>query len=158
MYKIYLGIGVFAVAVMASCVIYAVIARYFFGISHTFLEEFITTVFAFTTFWGMGICVIENEHVIIDVVHAFLPPLVKKVVTILNYFIVLLLLLIMVKFGGDYAMKYGKQISMGMRVPMIWMYGLIPLSSAIAALCVVYRLVVLILSPVSSFQRTEETA
>ena len=41
---------------------------------------------------------------------------------------------------------------------MIWMYGLIPLSSAIAALCVVYRLVVLILSPVSSFQRTEETA
>lgn len=155
-YRIYLGTGVFAMGLMTACVIYSVIARYFFGISHTFLEEFITTVFAFTTFWGMGICVVENEHVIIDVVHSLLPPAVKKGVTILNYLIVLILLVIMVKYGGDYALKYGKQISMGMRVPMIWMYGLIPLSSFIAAICTVYRIIVLVLSPTASFRRIEE--
>lgn len=143
-------------ALMTACVIYSVIARYFFGISHTFLEEFITTVFAFTTFWGMGICVVENEHVIIDVVHSLLPPAVKKGVTILNYLIVLLLLVVMVKYGGAYALKYGKQISMGMRVPMIWMYGLIPLSSIIAAICTLYRIVVLVLSPASAFRGIEE--
>lgn len=156
LYRFYLAIGIAAVGLMAACVIYAVIARYFFGISHTFLEEFITTVFAFTTFWGMGICVVENEHVVIDVVHGFLPAPVKKIATIVDYCVVLLLLIVMVKYGGAYALKYGKQISMGMRVPMIWMYGLIPVCSGIAVLCVVYRLVLLVLSPVSSFERKEE--
>lgn len=140
---------------MASCVIYAVIARYFFGISHTFLEEFITTVFAFTTFWGMGICVMENEHVIIDVFYALLPAAVKKWITFINYVIVLILLAIMVKYGAAYALKYGKQISMGMRVPMIWMYGIIPVSSVIAAACVVYRLIGIVVSPISAFEKKE---
>jgi len=155
-YRAYLGIGVFSMGLMAACVIYAVIARYFFGISHTFLEEFITTVFAFTTFWGMGICIVENEHVIIDAVYAFFPAPVKKFFALFNSLVVLLLLLIMARYGWNYAMRYGKQISMGMRVPMIWMYGIIPLSSAIAALCVVYRLVVVAATPVSSFKRNEE--
>lgn len=140
-YKVYMGIGVFAVGLMASCIIYAVIARYIFGISHTFLEEFITTVFAFTTFWGMGICVIENEHVIIDSFYSLLPPRIKKILTIFNYCVVLVILGYMVKYGFNYAMKYGKQISMGMRVPMYWMYGIIPLCSAIAVICVLVRLI-----------------
>jgi TRAP-type C4-dicarboxylate transport system permease small subunit len=155
-YRLYMGTGILAVGVMTACVIYAVIARYFFGVSHTFLEEFITTVFAFTTFWGIGICVVENEHVVIDALHALLPAPIKKAVTILDYLVVLLLLGVMVKYGGAYALRYGKQISMGMRVPMIWMYGIIPLSSAIASLCVVYRIVVLIRTPVAAFKRRKE--
>lgn len=155
-YRIYMGTGIFAVGLMSACVIYSVIARYFFGISHTFLEEFITTVFAFTTFWGIGICIVENEHVVIDTLFSLFPARLKKIVTLLNYLIVFALLLIMVRYGANYAIKYGKQISMGMRVPMIWMYGIIPLTSMIAALCTVYRIVLIAMSPLSSFERKAE--
>jgi len=141
LYRIYFGIGVFSVALMALCVIYAVIARYFFGISHTFLEEFITTVFAFSTFWGMGICFIGNEHVIIDSFFNMFPPVIKTVVTFFNYAVTLAVLWVMLKYGFLYAMKYGSQISMGMRIPMIWMYGIIPVGCFLAIICVIIKLI-----------------
>jgi TRAP-type C4-dicarboxylate transport system permease small subunit len=125
---------------LAFCVIYAVIARYFFGISHTFLEEFITAVFAFTTFWGVGICFIENEHVVIDsIIKAFPPPL-YKIVIFFDYAVTLLVLGVMTYFGAAYALKYGHQISFGMRIPYVWMYGIIPLGCFIAIICVIIRL------------------
>jgi len=153
--KLYMGIGIFAVGVMALCVMYAVIARYFFGVSHTFLEEFTTTAFAFTTFWGMGICILENEHVIIDTFFVLLPPRVKKYLTIFNQLVVLVILGFMLKYGYAYAMKFGKQISMGMRVPMVWMYGIIPLCSAIAAVCILVMLVKTIMAPANTFVRKD---
>lgn len=146
LYRIYFGIGVFSVAVMALCVIYAVIARYFFGISHTFLEEFITTVFAFSTFWGMGICFIENEHVVIDSFYTMFPPVIRTVVTFFNYAVTFAVLCVMLKYGYLYALKYGAQISMGMRIPMIWMYGIIPAGSLLAAVCVIIKIIQFIVS------------
>jgi len=155
MQKIYMGIGIFAVGLMATCVIYAVIARYFFGVSHTFLEEFTTTVFAFTTFWGMGICILENEHVIIDTFFVMLPPSVKKWVTVFNQLVVLVILGFMLKYGWNYAAKFGMQISMGMRVPMFWMYGIIPMCSAIAVICILVMLVKTIMAPANTFVRKD---
>jgi TRAP-type C4-dicarboxylate transport system permease small subunit len=146
LYRIYFGIGVFSVAVMAFCVIYAVIARYFFGISHTFLEEFITTVFAFSTFWGMGICFIENEHVVIDSFYNVFPTVIRTAVTFFNYAVTLVVLWIMLKYGYLYAIKYGAQISMGMRIPMIWMYGIIPVGCLLAVICVIIKIIQFILS------------
>ncbi|WP_279230901.1 TRAP transporter small permease [Natranaerovirga pectinivora] len=141
---------------MATCVIYAVIMRYFFSISHTFLEEFMTTLFAFTTFWGIGICIVENEHVTIDSFYNMFPARLKKIISIINYIIVLIVDLIMVKFGLDYALRYGKQISFGMRVPMIWMYGIIPLGTIIAFVCIAIKLVILIKSPISHFEKNTD--
>lgn len=145
-------IGIFSVALLAGCVIFAVIMRYFFSISFTFLEEFMTTLFAFTTFWGIGICIIEDEHVIIDSVYDRLPLRVKRGVTLFNYTIVLVVSSVMLKHGFNYAIKYGKQISMGMRVPMIWMYGIIPLGSSIGIICVIIKLVTIIKAPLSFFE------
>lgn len=128
-----------AVALIAFCVIFAVIARYFFGISFTFLEEFITTVFAFTTFWGIGICFIEDEHVTIDSLYSIFPSKFKTIVTIFNYLIVTLITIVMIKYGLSYTIKYGWQISMGMRIPMYWMYGIIPLGCFISLVCVLVK-------------------
>lgn len=155
-YKTYVGIGIAAMAIMAGCVIYSVIARYFFGISHTFLEEFITTVFAFTTFWGMGICVMENEHVIIDSVYNLFPPKAKKLITIFNYLVVLLMEGILMVYGAKYALKFGHQISMGMRIPMLWMYGIIPLGSAIGMVCVLIKLIEYILQEGADIVRADQ--
>lgn len=139
-YKIYVAIGMLAVAVMAGCVIYAVIARYCFNISHRPLEEFITTIFAFTTFWGMGICTIEGEHVAIDSIFNTFPKKMQTVLCFFNYGVTLVVLYIMLKFGAKYAIQFGGQISFGMRVPMIWMYGIIPVGCFLCMVCVVAKI------------------
>jgi TRAP-type C4-dicarboxylate transport system permease small subunit len=152
-YKIYFGIGIIAVGIMAFCVIFGVIARYLFGISYTFLEEFVTTVFAFTTFWGMGICVMEDEHVIIDTFMHTLPVKIRKFIIIFNHLVVFSVLGIMLYYGTKYAQKFGSQISMGMRIPMVWMYGIIPLGSAIGMVTVAIRTVECIVAPASACSR-----
>lgn len=141
LYKIYVAIGMLAVAVMAGCVIYAVIARYCFNISHRPLEEFITTILAFTTFWGMGICSIENEHVAIDSIFNAFPKKLQNILSLFNYIVTLIVLYIMLVYGAKYALQFGKQISFGMRVPMIWMYGIIPVGCFFCMLCVLVKLI-----------------
>lgn len=142
-----------AVAMLACCVIYTVIMRYCFNISYTFLEEFITTLLAFITFWGVGICVIENEHVFIDSIYNMFPPIVKKVLSIFNYAIMLIVDGVMFRYGIEYVEKYGNQVSMGMRIPMIWMYGIIPLSMGVAFICILVRLIQFIMQPVEYFNK-----
>ena len=61
-------------ALLAALVIFTVIARYCFSLSWKQLAEFNTTLFAFTTFWGMGINVIKDEHVMIDIIYDGVKP------------------------------------------------------------------------------------
>ena len=61
-------------ALLAALVIFTVIARYCFSLSWKQLAEFNTTLFAFTTFWGMGINVIKDEHVMIDILYDGVKP------------------------------------------------------------------------------------
>ena len=74
---------------LAVLVIFSVIARYFFSLSWKQLSEFNVTLFAFTTFWGMGINVIKGEHVIIDIVYDRVPPAIKRWLSVVNYLIML---------------------------------------------------------------------
>ncbi len=140
-YKTYVAIGIVAVALIALCVIYAVIARYFFGISYLFLEEFITTVFAFTTFWGIGICVMEDEHVSINSIYEKFTPKFKVFATIFNFVVMIVVDLTMIKYGYLYMQKFGNQLSMGMSIPMKYMYGIIPLGCFIALITMIVKLV-----------------
>ena len=140
LYKIYLGIGIAAMGIVALCVIYAVFSRYLFSISHRQMEEFITTAFAFTTFWGIGICFIQKEHVTIDSIVNMFPPLIKRILLFFNYAVVLTILGVMFYFGMQYAGRYGHQISFGMGVPMIWMYGIIPVGCFLGLICVLVNL------------------
>ncbi len=126
---------------IAFCVIFAVIARYFFGISYLFLEEFITTVFAFTTFWGIGICVMEEEHVSIQSIYDKFPPKLKIFATIFNFVVMIVVDLAMIKYGYLYMQKFGHQISMGMSIPMKYMYGIIPVGCFIALITMLVKLV-----------------
>lgn len=146
MYKLYVSIGVFAVGLIAFCVIFSVIARYFFGISFLFLEEFITTIFAFTTFWGIGICVMEDEHVAINSIYEKFPPKFKIFATIFNFSVMIIVDLAMIKYGYKYMVKFGNQLSMGMSIPMKFMYGIIPIGCSIALVAMVIKLVEYLIS------------
>lgn len=48
---------------------------------------------------------------------------------------------VMVKYGILYVKKFGNQISMGMAVPMKYMYGIIPIGCSIALIAMVFKLV-----------------
>ena len=140
-FEIYFDIGVIALALLAVSVCFAVIMRYFFSISWKELSEFNVTLFAFTTFWGMGINVIKGEHVLIDILYNSFKPPVKRVVNIINLIIMLIVDIVFTVQGFNYVAMAGKQISMGMEIPMKYMYGIMPVSGVICAVCIIVKLI-----------------
>lgn len=137
---------------LAVLVVFSVIARYFFSLSWKQLAEFNVTLFAFTTFWGMGINVLKNEHVIIDIFYDGVKPSIKRWLSVLNYVIVLVVDLIFTYQGVLYVGVAGKQISQGMEIPMKYMYGIMPVSGAICAICIVIKIIEFITADVSYFE------
>ena len=140
-FEIYFDIGVIALALLAVSVCFAVIMRYFFSVSWKELSEFNVTLFAFTTFWGMGINVLKGEHVLIDILYNSFKPPVKRVVNIINLIIMLIVDIVFTVQGFNYVAMAGKQISMGMEIPMKYMYGIMPVSGVICAVCIIVKLI-----------------
>ena len=118
LFAVYFGIGVVAMGLLAVLVIFSVIARYFFSLSWKQLSEFNVTLFAFTTFWGMGINILKDEHVIIDIFYDRVKPSIKRWLAVVNYIIVLIVDLVFTYQGILYVGVAGKQISQGMEIPM----------------------------------------
>lgn len=138
-------------ALLAALVIFAVIARYFFSLSWKALSEFNTTLFAFTTFWGMGINIIKDEHVIIDILYDRVRPAIKRWLAVVNYGIVLIVTAIFTYQGVLYLGVAGKQISQGMEIPMYYMYGIMPVSGAICIICIIIKIITFITADLSYF-------
>lgn len=155
LYKLYFNIGVISIAILALSVCFAVVMRYFFSLSWKELSEFNVTLFAFTTFWGLGINVIENEHVIIDIFYDKIPSRIKKYLTIVDYFIILVVDAVFVIQGIEYTKVAGKQISMGMEIPMKYMYGIMPVGGILCAVCVIYKIFEFIKADSSFFEKTD---
>jgi hypothetical protein len=57
-----------------------------------------------------------------------------------------------------YAMKMGTQISQGMEIPMRYMYGIMPVCGALAAVCIAAKLIEGVRAPRSVYEKKEETA
>lgn len=136
---------------LATLVVFSVIARYFFSHSWKQLAEFNVTLFAFTTFWGMGINVIKNEHVIIDIIYDGVKPAVKRWLSVVNYVIVLIVDLVFTYQGFKYVKVAGKQISQGMEIPMKYMYGIMPLCGILCAACIIVKIIEFITADISYF-------
>lgn len=151
LFDVYFTIGVIAMALLAVLVIFSVIARYFFSLSWKQLSEFNITLFAFTTFWGMGVNVIKDEHVMIDIIYDGVKPALKRWLAVVNYLIVLVVDLVFTYQGFLYVGVAGKQISQGMEIPMMYMYGIMPVSGVLCAICVVVKIFILITADISYF-------
>lgn len=139
-YQFYVGMGIAAMAFVAIGVIFAVIMRYFFNISFTFLEELITLVFTFTTFWGIGICVLENEHVLIDFFFEKLSGKVQRWLNVVNYLVVLFALVLLQYYAVKWIGVAGKTISNGLRIKYVYIYGIMPIGVGVSIICVLVKL------------------
>ena len=151
LYNAYFAIGAIAMALLAALVAFTVIARYFFSQSWKQLAEFITTLFAFTTFWGLGICLLRNDHVIIDIVYDRIKPSVKRWVAVFDYVIVFAVVAIFTYFSFKYVAVAGKQISQGMGIPMKYMYGIMPVSGILCGICTIIKIIGFITADESAF-------
>lgn len=159
LYKAYVGVGIAAMGFIAASVIIAVILRYFFGITFTFLEELITLVLAFSAFWGIGMCALENEHVVIDFFYLKIPPKVRYFVDIFNYSVVAITLIVTDYYAFKWISVAGKALSNGLRVPYRYIYGTMPLGITVSLVCILYKLICLILKkPVFSESGKEDQA
>jgi TRAP-type C4-dicarboxylate transport system permease small subunit len=152
---VYTGIGAVAMGVLAVMVIFTVICRYCFSLSWKQVSEFNVTLFAFTTFWGLGLNVLKNEHVSINILYDALPPVPKRVVHCLDLLIMLVVDCVFTKYAWDYTLKMGTQISQGMEIPMKYMYGIMPVCGAICLVCIVVKFIELLRRPVSQFGKTD---
>ena len=152
-FDIYLGIGIVAMALLAIDVIFTVIMRYCFSKSWKELSEFTIVLFAFTTFWGMGINILKNEHVVIDVIYDRIKPAVKRWVAVFNYLIVLTVDGFLTWFSILYIQKAGYALSPGMGIQMIYIYGIMPVTGVICAICVIIKIIGFITAPLETFER-----
>ena len=150
--RIYMGVGAAAMGLLAFLVIFTVIMRYCFSLSWKSLSEFNVTLFCFTTFWAMGLNVLLDEHVSINILYDRIPPAIKRWVCVFNNVVMLVVDCLFVKYSWAYAMKMGKQISQGMEIPMLYMYGIMPVCGVICALCIVYKLIDAVRAPLSAFE------
>ena len=151
LFNLYFGIGVVAMGVLAASVILAVVMRYFFSLNWKELSELNVTLFAFTTFWGMGLNVLKNEHVVIDIFYDRIKPAVKRWVGVFNLLVMLAVDLLFTWYGAIYVQKAGMQISMGMEISMRFLYGIMPVSGVICALCILLKIIQTLTSPLEAF-------
>lgn len=154
--KLYMGVGAVAMGLLAFLVIFTVIMRYCFSLSWKSVSEFCVLLFTFTTFWGMGLNVLKNEHVAIDILYNKFPPVVKKWMNVFNHIVMLVVDVLFIHYGWAYAVKMGKQLSMGMEIPMFYMYGLMPLCGVICAVCIVIKGVQAVYTPASAYVVKDE--
>ena len=156
--SLYMGVGAAAMGLLAAMVIFTVIARYCFSLSWKSVSEFNVTLFAFTTFWAMGLNVLRDEHVSINILFDKFPPALKRWGRVLNGLIMLVVDGAFTYYSWLYALKMGGQISQGMEVPMLYMYGIMPLSGLICALCILIKTAAALRAPLSAFEAGHETA
>ena len=156
--SIYTGIGAVAMGLLAVMVIFTVICRYCFSLSWKQVSEFNVTLFAFTTFWGLGLNVLKDEHVAINMLYDVLPPAVKRAVRCLILVIMLAVDCVFTRFAWEYTQKMGMQISQGMEIPMRYMYGIMPVCGALAAVCIVAKLIQAVRAPISAYRKPAKEA
>lgn len=154
--KLYMGIGAVAMGLLAFMVIFTVIMRYCFSLSWKSVSEFNVMLFTFTTFWAMGLNVLKGEHVSINILYDKIKPAIKRWIAVFNDLVMLVVDILFIKYGWDYTVKMGKQISMGMEIPMKYMYGVMPVCGVICAVCIIIKMVMAIVAPVSEFEPQDQ--
>lgn len=150
--KLYMGVGAVAMGLLAFLVIFTVIMRYCFSLSWKSVSEFNVMLFTFTTFWAMGLNVLKGEHVSINILYDKIKPSVKRWVAMFNYIVMFVVDVLFIKYGWDYTVKMGKQLSMGMEIPMKYMYGVMPVCGVICAVCIIIKIIMTAAAPLSAFE------
>lgn len=122
---------------LVLAVIVTVVLRYFFNISFIWAEEMILFTFIATTYFGVVVCVKEDEHIAIDFFVNRLPAKAKLVLETLISIIGIITLLWIAKVSLSWIETVGSTLSSGMKLPYKYVYSWMPFSFTV---CAVYEL------------------
>ncbi|MGM8211912.1 TRAP transporter small permease [Virgibacillus sp. W0430] len=129
--EMFVGISIMGVTLLLFV---NIILRYFFSAGITWAEELIRYVIIWITFLGSAICFRRGIHVGIDLLMDYLPKSGKKIVQLLIYFISILFMLLLIKYGFElvaFSMNTS-QVSPALQVPMYWVYLAIPIGAILS--------------------------
>ncbi|MCR5731469.1 MAG: TRAP transporter small permease [Sphaerochaetaceae bacterium] len=122
------------VGFLAAGVMTTVVLRYFFGLSFSSLEEFLTMAFIFTTLFGSAISIRERQHIAISYfADKFIARTEKgrKIAVILVDLSILFVCLIMLIYSVRWIGQVGHLKSQNSHLPMSVYYIFMPITFAI---------------------------
>jgi C4-dicarboxylate transporter DctQ subunit len=120
-------IFVCAVGFVVLCFV-QVLCRYVLNNSLSWSEEASRFLFVFVVFLGGIICVKEQRHTFIDILVNLIPDKPKKYYMVFVYLLMLAFSVLLIISGWGLAVKNIYQVSSAMRIPIGYIYMVIPLS------------------------------
>lgn len=118
-----------------------VIMRYFFNTSLTWSEELSRYIFIWQVWLGSSIAFVDNQHIRVDLIFSiFKSENSQKVLHLINNIIWfsfnVFLVYVGVKLLGS--MDARNALSSGMRLPLVYVYAALPVSSFILAIRILF--------------------
>lgn len=118
-----------------------VIMRYFFNTSLTWSEELSRYIFIWQVWLGSSIAFVDNQHIRVDLIFSiFKSENSQKVLHLINNIIWfsfnMFLVYVGVKLLGS--MNARNALSSGMRLPLVYVYAALPVSSFILAIRILF--------------------
>lgn len=130
-----------ALIFLMMCDIFAaVMSRYLFKSSIPFAEELGRYLFVWITFTGMARCVATDKHVALDLISHVMHGKVKRTWQLAVYIITMLFFGFITWSGVMLCTVGAKQKSPTMRIPMQYMYVIIPICGVLSLFFLVMKI------------------
>ena len=113
---------------MAFLVILSVILRYVFNLAYVWTEELILLLFITTTYFGVILCVKEDEHIDIAFLREILPERAGLILKVFIGLICIVVQLALAYISLEWIQKTGSSILIGLKIPYYFVYAMFPIS------------------------------
>ena len=135
------GLTIVSCTVMCTILFLQVLFRYVFRISAVWTEEVAVIAFLFTIFFGASLVVVKSRHIGFDALVALFPKKLNAPVWIFSNIAVVAFLVIMIWSGYKLGVAGRTDVSPMLRIPMSWLYSIIPLTGATMLIHTVSRFI-----------------
>lgn len=139
-------------ALLVLDVLFQVFSRYILGTSFTWTEEFARFSLIWLTILGAAYLNAKREHLSMDFLYRKLSPVNKKRTSVLIEIFVLLFALIVMVIGGFnlvYTTLHLEQLSGTLRVPLGYVYAIMPFSGVLIICFSIYHISNIITNKIS---------
>jgi TRAP-type C4-dicarboxylate transport system permease small subunit len=126
------SVVLFALMVLLSIV--QVVCRYVLQISLSFTEELARFLFIWVTFLGTALALKKDQLVKMDLLVQQFPAVVQKAIRVLLFIVSLAAYWIMVYYGFVLLQKTLHQTSAALKIPMAYIYLVVPICGILMAL------------------------
>lgn len=128
------------VGIMLVITFFQILSRFVFRIPIVWSEEVIRMSFVWLIFLGSAMAIKENSHLSLDLLTTSLTPKARRWISIGIYLIILAISIVLFIAGGDYVRRSLGKLAVTMRIPANAVNLAIPVSSAVAILFTIERI------------------